>query len=81
MTLQDLSFDLSSLQSAYQRGLDVRALIAEAQRRAAGDAHHAFIHRLRYRFHIHTTHFREIRLAFGLRHLDRFVNRGRFASH
>ena len=46
MTLQDLSFDLSSLQSAYLRGLDVRALIAEAQRRAAGDAHHAFIHRL-----------------------------------
>lgn len=46
MRLQDLSFDLASLRAAYAQGLGVRALIGEAMRRAAGDAHHAFIHRL-----------------------------------
>ncbi len=44
--LQDLSFDLASLRAAYASGASVRAVIAEAQRRCASDAHHAFIHRL-----------------------------------
>ncbi len=46
MSIQDLSFDLASLRAAYAQGLGVRALICEAMRRAAGDVHHAFIHRL-----------------------------------
>ncbi|MDQ7746264.1 allophanate hydrolase [Hydrogenophaga pseudoflava] len=44
--LQDLSFDLASLRAAYAAGTPVRAVIAEAMRRCASDAHHAFIHRL-----------------------------------
>lgn len=44
--LQDLSFDLASLRAAYAAGTPVRAVIAEAMRRCATDAHHAFIHRL-----------------------------------
>ena len=44
--LQDLSFDLASLRTAYAAGTPVRAVIAEAMRRCASDAHHAFIHRL-----------------------------------
>ncbi len=44
--LKDLSFDLASLRAAYQRGVTVREVIAEATRRCAQDAHHAFIHRL-----------------------------------
>jgi allophanate hydrolase len=44
--LQDLSFDLASLRAAYAAGTPVRAAIAEAMRRCASDAHHAFIHRL-----------------------------------
>lgn len=43
---QDLSFDLASLRAAYAAGTPVRAVIAEAMRRCASDAHHAFIHRL-----------------------------------
>lgn len=46
MNLQDLSFDLASLRAAYAAGTPVRAVIAEAMRRCASDAHHAFIHRL-----------------------------------
>lgn len=46
MNLQDLSFDLASLRAAYAAGTPVRAVIAEAMRRCATDAHHAFIHRL-----------------------------------
>src|SRR5574343_1719346 len=46
MRLQDLRCDLASLRAAYEIGLGVRALICEAMRRAAGDVHHAFIHRL-----------------------------------
>ena len=44
--LQDLSFDLASLRAAYAAGTPVRAVIAEAMRRCASDANHAFIHRL-----------------------------------
>lgn len=44
--LQELSFDLASLRAAYAAGTPVRAVIAEAMRRCATDAHHAFIHRL-----------------------------------
>ena len=44
--LQQLSFDLASLRTAYRQGLQVRDLITEAARRCAQDAHHAFIHRL-----------------------------------
>ncbi|MGM9424686.1 allophanate hydrolase [Hydrogenophaga sp. MI9] len=44
--LQDLSFDLASLRAAYAAGTPVRAVITEAMRRCATDAHHAFIHRL-----------------------------------
>ncbi len=44
--LQDLSFDLASLRAAYAAGTPVRAVIGEAMRRCATDAHHAFIHRL-----------------------------------
>ncbi len=44
--LQDLSFDLASLRAAYAAGTPVRAVIAEAMRRCATDANHAFIHRL-----------------------------------
>lgn len=44
--LHHLSFDLNSLRAAYRQGLNVRELIAEAARRCASDAHHAFIHRL-----------------------------------
>lgn len=46
MNLQDLSFDLASLRAAYAAGTPVRAVIAEAMRRCASDANHAFIHRL-----------------------------------
>jgi allophanate hydrolase len=46
MDLSTLSFDLASLRAAYQSGTPVRAVIAEAMRRCASDAHHAFIHRL-----------------------------------
>jgi len=46
MDLTSLSFDLASLQQAYQAGTTVRAVVAEAQRRCAADTHHAFIHRL-----------------------------------
>jgi allophanate hydrolase len=41
-----LSFDLPSLRAAYRQGASVRSVIAEARRRCAEDAHHAFIHRL-----------------------------------
>ena len=44
--LQDLSFDLASLRAAYAAGTPVRAVIAEAMRRCASDANHAFIRRL-----------------------------------
>ena len=44
--LSQLSFDLASLRTAYRHGLKLRELIAEAARRCANDAHHAFIHRL-----------------------------------
>lgn len=44
--LSQLSFDLASLRTAYRQGLKLRELIAEAARRCASDAHHAFIHRL-----------------------------------
>lgn len=44
--LQDLSFDLACLRAAYAAGTPVRAVIAEAMRRCASDANHAFIHRL-----------------------------------
>jgi allophanate hydrolase len=46
MTFFDLSFDLASLQSAYQGGAHVRDIIAEARRRCASDTNNAFIHRL-----------------------------------
>ncbi|MBL8387368.1 MAG: allophanate hydrolase [Hydrogenophaga sp.] len=46
LNLEDLSFDLASLRAAYAAGTPVRAVIAEAMRRCASDAHHAFIHRL-----------------------------------
>ncbi|MCB2018603.1 MAG: allophanate hydrolase [Hydrogenophaga sp.] len=46
MNLQDLSFDLASLRAAYAAGTPVRDVIAEAMRRCATDANHAFIHRL-----------------------------------
>ena len=46
LNLQDLSFDLASLRAAYAAGTPVRAVIAEAMRRCASDANHAFIHRL-----------------------------------
>jgi allophanate hydrolase len=49
MSTQDLttlSFDIASLRAAYGGGAQLRAVIAEAMRRCAGDAHHAFIHRL-----------------------------------
>jgi allophanate hydrolase len=46
MSLASLSFDLSSLQTAYRSGVAVRDVVAEAQRRCATDTHHAFIHRL-----------------------------------
>ncbi len=44
--LSQLSFDLASLRTAYRQGLRLRDVIAEAARRCASDAHHAFIHRL-----------------------------------
>ena len=44
--LSQLSFDLPSLREAYRQGVSVRSVIAEARRRCAEDAHHAFIHRL-----------------------------------
>ncbi len=44
--LSQLSFDLASLRCAYRQGLRLRDVIAEAARRCASDAHHAFIHRL-----------------------------------
>lgn len=44
--LSQLSFDLASLRTAYRQGLKLRDVIAEAARRCASDAHHAFIHRL-----------------------------------
>jgi allophanate hydrolase len=46
LNLQDLSFDFASLRAAYAAGTPVRTVIAEAMRRCASDAHHAFIHRL-----------------------------------
>lgn len=46
MSLSELSFDLASLQSAYQGGFNVREIIAEAMRRCASDANNAFIYRL-----------------------------------
>ncbi|MBL0944345.1 MAG: allophanate hydrolase [Hydrogenophaga sp.] len=46
MNLHDLSFDIASLRAAYAAGTPVRDVIGEALRRCAGDAHHAFIHRL-----------------------------------
>ena len=46
MDLSTLSFDLASLRAAYAAGTSVRAVIAEAMRRCASDANHAFIHRL-----------------------------------
>lgn len=46
MDLSTLSFDLASLRAAYAAGTPVRAVVAEAMRRCASDAHHAFIHRL-----------------------------------
>ena len=44
--LAQLSFDIASLQSAYQGGATVREVIAEAQRRCATDKNNAFIRRL-----------------------------------
>lgn len=44
--LSQLSFDLASLRAAYRAGVSVRDVAAEAARRCALDAHHAFIHRL-----------------------------------
>ncbi|MEZ5665005.1 MAG: allophanate hydrolase [Burkholderiaceae bacterium] len=46
MNLHHLSFDLASLRASYRAGTPVRTVIAEAMRRCAGDANHAFIHRL-----------------------------------
>ncbi|WP_291012956.1 allophanate hydrolase [Hydrogenophaga sp.] len=46
MNLNDLSFDLASLRTAYATGTPVRAVIAEAIRRCASDTNNAFIHRL-----------------------------------
>jgi allophanate hydrolase len=46
MSLSQLSFDIASLQAAYQGGTTVREVIAEAVRRCATDSHHAFIRRL-----------------------------------
>lgn len=46
MPLSQLSFDIASLQAAYQSGTTVRDVIAEATRRCATDKHNAFIHRL-----------------------------------
>ncbi len=46
MLIDNLSFDLASLQAAYRSGLPVRAVIAEAMRRCSNDAHNAFIYRL-----------------------------------
>ena len=45
-SLNQLSFDIASLQAAYQSGTSVREVIAEARRRCAIDNHNAFIHRL-----------------------------------
>lgn len=44
MSLNQLSFDLSSLQAAYRSGTTVREVIAEALARCRADTHHAFIH-------------------------------------
>lgn len=46
MSIEQLSFDLASIQAAYRTGLTARDLIGEAMRRCATDAHNAFIHRL-----------------------------------
>ena len=46
MPISQLSFDIASLQAAYQGGTTVRDVIAEATRRCATDKHNAFIHRL-----------------------------------
>lgn len=46
MSIEQLPFDLASIQAAYRSGLTVRELINEAMRRCASDAHNAFIHRL-----------------------------------
>lgn len=46
MNLNELSFDLTSLQAAFSGGATVRQIISEAMRRCDDATHHAFIHRL-----------------------------------